>query len=137
MEKEEIDDIFSKQKNPSQSQSLNSRILVDLKCGYDMPILDECRLPSMYFETSYSILPGFEATKNQQASTTIPLNRNPKWNEQISVPILPQNLQYEYVPGESSEETERRVKETMIMVNGKLQGYIQFTLYDENLSYTG
>jgi hypothetical protein len=105
--------------NQGSDDRLVNRFVVDLKCGFDMP-LDLTQnlqlLPSIYCEVSYSN--GRQSDggiiMNSQASSTKQLTRNPVWNEQIVVPIHPQDLDYEYDDRRSPEE-DRAALDALIM----------------------
>lgn len=105
--------------NQGSDDKLVNRLVVDLKCGFDMP-LDLTQnmqlLPSVYCEVSYSNRPHGDGgvILNSQASSTKQLTRNPVWNEQIVVPIHPQDLEYEY-DDQLSPEQDQAVLEELIM----------------------
>lgn len=127
--------------NEGSDDKLVNRFVVDLKCGFDMP-LDLTQnmqlLPSVYCEVSYSAERQAEGGMilNSQASSTKQLTRNPVWNEQIVVPIHPQDLEYEYDDRLSPEE-DREALDALIMQNGQFTGYIQVIFFDQNYSYKG
>lgn len=100
---------------------LQNRFVVDLKCGYDMPMDSQYQMtmmPSVYCECSYSAIPA--TPLQQQSSVSVPQSRNPLWNQTVSLGIQPHHIDYEAWQHRGQWEEALPVEESMIVVKGNL-----------------